>query len=121
MTKSFLEVVLSVKKESAGKSNLIKHLKGKRLTQRQAILAKCCDCMGYYVDGRNDCEMPECPLYPFMPYQADKKKAKILSGNASHERKTTPISPDDSYMPPQTSGLKKLSKKRVYREENNSD
>jgi hypothetical protein len=54
---------------SKGRTNLIKHLEGKRLTQRQAILANCCECMGYYADGRKDCSMPKCPLYPFYPYK----------------------------------------------------
>jgi hypothetical protein len=56
---------------SAGKTNLVKHLKGERLTQRQAILAKCCDCMCYHADGRLDCRMPHCSLYPFRPYKED--------------------------------------------------
>ncbi len=55
---------------SRGKTHLIRHMEGERLTQRQAILAKCCECMGYHVDGRNDCDMPDCPLYPFMPYRS---------------------------------------------------
>ena len=54
---------------SKGKTNLVKHWKGERLTQRQAILAKCCDCMCYHVDGRLDCKMPHCSLYPWMPYR----------------------------------------------------
>ena len=56
---------------SAGKTNLLKHLQGERLTQRQAILAKCCDCMNYHADGRMDCRMPHCSLYPFRPYKDD--------------------------------------------------
>ncbi len=55
---------------SRGKSNLAKHLAGERLTQRQAILAKCCDCMGHHVDGRFDCGIGTCPLYAWMPYRA---------------------------------------------------
>lgn len=54
---------------SKGKTNLIKHLKGERLTQRQAIIAKCCDCMAYHIDGRINCNIPTCSLYPFMPYK----------------------------------------------------
>ena len=53
---------------SSGNRYLKKHLQGDRITQRQMILAKCADCMGYYFDGRLDCEMPDCPLYPLMPY-----------------------------------------------------
>jgi hypothetical protein len=47
------------------------HRAGARLTQRQGILAKCADCMGRYVDGRVDCRVPACPLYPWQPYRED--------------------------------------------------
>jgi len=53
----------------AGLKSLVRHRAGHRLTQRQAILAKCGDCMGGYTDGRQDCEIPGCPLYPFQPYR----------------------------------------------------
>ena len=62
--------ILETAPASGGKTNLLKHLYGDRLTRNAAITAKCCDCMGYYIDGRADCEMPECPLYPYMPYKA---------------------------------------------------
>lgn len=53
-----------------GKRELLKHLYGERLTIRQMAIAKCYSCMGYYSDGTGaDCEIPECPLYPIMPYQ----------------------------------------------------
>lgn len=55
--------------KSAGKRHLTAHYSGGRLTQRQAILAKCCVCMSYHADGRVDCGMPHCPLYPWMPYR----------------------------------------------------
>lgn len=55
-----LAIVLKSGIASSGKTNLVKHLRGERLTQRQAIFAKCCDCMGYWVDGRMDCRMPHC-------------------------------------------------------------
>lgn len=54
---------------SRGLVLLRKHLNGDRLTARQAILAKCCTCMGYYVDGRRNCEVETCPLYRWMPYK----------------------------------------------------
>ena len=66
------EKIEQVKKHgisSSGKTNLLKYLEGKRLTQRQAILAKCCECMGYFADGRTDCAMPDCTLYPYYPYK----------------------------------------------------
>lgn len=61
---------------SSGLTRLLKHLSGTRLTQREAILAKCCDCMGYYYDGKASCEMPMCPLYPYMPYREGEKTAR---------------------------------------------
>jgi hypothetical protein len=79
-----LEIVQKVP-ESGGKTNLVKHLEGKTLSARQAVIAKCCDCMGYYVDGRLDCKMPDCSLYPFMPYRENKVKL-VSSRKLSPER-----------------------------------
>jgi hypothetical protein len=56
-----------------GVRELKKYLAGDRLTQRQAILAKCADCTNWYGDGKDDCLIPDCPIYPFMPYR-DKEK-----------------------------------------------
>lgn len=39
------------------------------LCASQAIVAKCTDCMGWFVDGRHDCDVTDCPLYPWMPYR----------------------------------------------------
>lgn len=52
-----------------GRKELAKHLQGKQTTPQGAMRAKCYDCMGYYADGAVDCEMPSCPLYPWMPYR----------------------------------------------------
>jgi len=52
-----------------GKKELIKFLRGERLTQRQIIYAKCYDCMGYYADGKVDCLVQTCPLYQLFPYK----------------------------------------------------
>ena len=59
--------------KARGRNELIKHLKGERLTQRQMILSNCYDCMGGYVDGKQDCEIPSCTHYPLMPYREKKK------------------------------------------------
>ncbi len=59
-----------------GQKELKKHENGERLTLKQMILAKCCECMGKYIDGRSDCFIPECPLYPKMPYGAMRKRIK---------------------------------------------
>lgn len=37
---------------------------------RQRLLAKCFECMGGYKDGMVDCRIPDCALYPNMPYRA---------------------------------------------------
>ena len=55
--------------QAQGKNQLKKHLDGKTLTRGQALLAKCYECMSGYVDGRVDCEIPDCPLYQYMPYK----------------------------------------------------
>lgn len=65
-----------------GKNELLKHLAGDRLTLKQAIQSKCYECNGYYVDGKADCKMPDCPLYPFMPYNPGKIRAKASYKNA---------------------------------------
>jgi len=63
-----------------GKKELLAHLDRQILTAKQAIYAKCYDCLGYYADGKNDCAMPNCSLYPFMPYNPNRiKKTKELS------------------------------------------
>jgi hypothetical protein len=58
-----------------GEGELKKHEAGERLTQRQMILAKCFECCGNYADGREDCAIPECPLYPMMPYGSIRRAA----------------------------------------------
>jgi hypothetical protein len=54
---------------SAGSNHLIKHMEGGKLTRAQAMKAKCTECMGGFVDGRYDCHIDDCPLYPWMPYK----------------------------------------------------
>ena len=53
-----------------GENELLSMCDGKRLTQREAIYAQCFICMGYYVDGKEDCDNKICPLYYYMPYRA---------------------------------------------------
>lgn len=57
-------------KRFIGRPELIKHLKGGRLTYRKACRAKCFECMNGYADGAVDCQIPACPLYRTMPYVA---------------------------------------------------
>lgn len=51
-----------------GKRELIAHLEGKRLSYRAMALAKCYECNGGYPDGKADCGIKACPLYPKMPF-----------------------------------------------------
>jgi len=59
-------------KRAQGGRELENHRSNIRLTQRQAIKAKCYDCMGSYVDGVVDCETKKCSLYPYNPYRGKK-------------------------------------------------
>jgi hypothetical protein len=61
-------------KTAKGQKELIKHLSGQKLTFKQAIYARCYDCMGYYADGKVDCKMLHCSLHPFMAYNQNRVK-----------------------------------------------
>lgn len=66
-----LNIVKNIEKYgklAKGKAELIKHLEGGRLTVREMVIAKCYECMGWCADGKVDCEIPDCPNYPMMPY-----------------------------------------------------
>ena len=39
----------------------------KPLTRKEAIMAHCYDCMGFYEDGYSDCKNLNCALYDWMP------------------------------------------------------
>ena len=49
-----------------GKAALLKHLNGQKITQQQAITAKCFDCQGFYEDGFVVCDDVSCPLQPYL-------------------------------------------------------
>lgn len=76
-----IEEIKQCGKTVKGKSELIHHLEGDRLSRKQAISAHCYECMGYFSDGRQDCRMLQCSLYPFMVFNGnkEKKKSKVLS------------------------------------------
>lgn len=44
---------------------LKKRFKKETQDLRWAIFGKCFDCMGFQADGYMDCEMLNCPLYPY--------------------------------------------------------
>jgi hypothetical protein len=54
-----------------GKNQYADFKKGVRLTHKQAILAKCYECMGFFEDGKQDCCGKGCPLYQFYPYKCE--------------------------------------------------
>jgi len=64
-------------KRAKGMKEMIKHLKGERLTRKEAMLAHCFQCMGYFSDGfkegAGDCGVPACPLYQYFPYRRKDK------------------------------------------------
>ena len=55
--------------KALGRKELLRHLKGEKLTQKESIFGKCYECCGGYLDGKYSCEMTECPLFPGMPYK----------------------------------------------------
>jgi len=63
-------------KTARGRQELLKHLDGGRLTLKQAVLAHCYSCLGYYADGKQDCNMSRCPLQPFMAYNENRQKQR---------------------------------------------
>ena len=68
---AMLERIANLKEKGAkakGRSELLKHFENKKLNGGDAIIAKCYECMNCYADGRCDCVIPSCPLYPWMPY-----------------------------------------------------
>lgn len=74
----------------AGSSALQRHRNGQRLTRDEAIRAKCADCMCDFADGRGDCGIVACPLYPFMPYGRRAVRAKSSTKRCSEAPDTTP-------------------------------
>ena len=46
-------------------------MENKKVTFKNAILAKCHDCMGEYLDGMVDCRNHRCALYSYMPYRRE--------------------------------------------------
>jgi hypothetical protein len=70
-------------KTAQGQRELLNHLSGQRLTLKQAVLAYCYGCDGYYADGKVDCNMPHCSLHPFMAYNQNRIKRS--------NKKTVPV------------------------------
>lgn len=63
-------------KLSGGKTQYLRYLNGETITRMQAMLSKCFECCGYYADGRRDCLMSDCALYPWMPYKGEEERVE---------------------------------------------
>jgi len=50
-------------------SDEVKRPERKKATLKYAVDSKCAECMGYWVDGKVDCEVTNCSLYPWQPYR----------------------------------------------------
>ncbi len=56
-----------------------------KLGRKDAILYKCWECTGKYMDGKNDCENPMCPLYMFMPYRKQDPQLDFTKFSPKHK------------------------------------
>ena len=73
-------------KTAQGKNEYLEYLESeKKLSPARAIKANCYQCMNGYMDGKDDCEIPNCPLYPYMPYRKDKAKVKRVRTEKQQE------------------------------------
>ena len=73
---TLLDYIKHEGKSAQGKKELIKHMEGIRLTLKQAIKAHCYNCTGYFQDGKIDCKVPDCSLYPFMAFNPQRNTIK---------------------------------------------
>ena len=86
-TEERIESIKKYGKEAQGRRELIKYLEGGKLTLKGMIKGNCYDCMGYFVDGKVDCEMPLCALYPLMSYRKGEKYRLRPVKNLTDEQK----------------------------------
>lgn len=73
---------------SRGRTLYLKYLNGEQLTASQSIIAGCFCCMNGHIDGRLDCEIPQCPMYSWMPYRKKEiapRKKKVIT--EEHKKK----------------------------------
>lgn len=64
----------------------------RKISRRYAIEAKCHDCQGAYIDGKHDCEIVMCSLYPFMPYR---KRKPVLDWQQYSPRRVGHVTLDE--------------------------
>jgi hypothetical protein len=60
-----------------------------KLTRKQAMEYACHECLGYYADGKQDCECVRCPLYSFMKYAKKEPDLSFMKYNPSRVGRVT--------------------------------
>jgi hypothetical protein len=73
-TEDYIKAIETKGKKAQGRDELINFFQGKKLTPKEAILANCCECQGYYQDAVEDCKSQICPLHLYHPYNQNKIK-----------------------------------------------
>ena len=58
-------------------------------TRKEVIQTQCWHCMGFYADGRQDCENVGCPLYEYMPYRKLQPSNELFVYNPKRVGKVT--------------------------------
>jgi hypothetical protein len=69
-----------------GKKEMLACLQGRPLSRAQAMAAMCFDCMGYFDNGAEDCEVQDCPLYGYMPYKVKKRPKSTKPRTEAQQR-----------------------------------
>ncbi len=75
-----------------GRAELLGHMEGKKISRSAAMKAKCYECMNAYIDGKVDCGIKTCPLYPWMPFSESgpRKLMRKSNPNAFGRNKVAP-------------------------------
>lgn len=75
-----VDQIMKYGKAYQGRNELLKYLKGGKLTIRQAAKAKCYECEAYYQDGKQSCAISTCPLQPWNAYRVGgAQKSRVMS------------------------------------------
>jgi len=64
-------------------------MKNNKPTRKEAIETQCWHCMGFFADGKQDCECVGCPLYHFMPYRKLQPTNSLFDFNPRRVGKVT--------------------------------
>jgi hypothetical protein len=73
-------------KLAVGRNEYLRYLNKETITMGQAVKAKCFDCCAYYEDGKVDCTVRDCPLYPWMPFGKGKESRPKKERTEAQER-----------------------------------